>query len=229
MGLICDPSSHGKKERKKKSTSFYSSAGRAILARREYNQLKISNKATGKIKKVPSDGNLVTTGVESLVFTFSETYVTWHPLGMMDTIMLIYLIWDEQILLDHISSYMQNSHWSKEPFCLPLKFIIILFIIMKSMGALCTQGSRQPAKSSSKYYKSGERPMMNWQENGITILPLQLVSSNGMGDYQKTHCKNSTPGPTEDWSCVAVSLPLDPGDRFPQPFMKLINLRWKLK
>lgn len=123
--------------------------------------------------------------MESPAPIFTWTYVTWHQLGTVDTIMLIYWIQNGLILLDHVSSYMSNSQWSEEPFCLPLKFIIILFIIMKSMGALCTQGMKQPAKSSPKYSKSGERPRMNWHENGVAILPLQLVSWNEMGEHQR--------------------------------------------
>lgn len=66
---------------------------------------------------------------------------------------------------------------------------------------------------------------MNWHENGITALPLQLVSSSRMGDFQKMHCKkkNGTTGQAEDERDTAVSLLLGPGGQFYQSYMKLVN------
>jgi hypothetical protein len=69
--------------------------------------------------------------------------------------------------------------------------------------------------------------MMNWHENEITILPLQLVSSNGMGEFQKMHCKNGSSWGAEDWSYAAVDLPLSRGDHFYQTYMKLIKRQLK--
>lgn len=62
---------HLHKEKNNNNIQYYISAERVIPVTRKYNQLKISNEETEEIKYEPSDGNLVTTGVESLVFTFS--------------------------------------------------------------------------------------------------------------------------------------------------------------
>ena len=72
---------------------------------------------------------------------------------------------------------------------------------------------------------------MNWHENSIAILPLQLVFENEMGEYQRMSCRNGTSawhsgsGQADDRSCVVPNLLLDPGDHFHQFFMKLINQR----
>lgn len=68
---------------------------------------------------------------------------------------------------------------------------------------------------------------MNWHENGITALPLQLVSSSRIGDFQKMHWKKKrgggTTGQAEDERDTAVSLLLGPRGQFYQSYMKLVN------
>lgn len=72
---------------------------------------------------------------------------------------------------------------------------------------------------------------MNWHENSIAILPLQLVFENKTGEYQRMRCRNGTSawhsgsGQADDTRCVVPSLLLDLGDHFHQFFMKLINQR----